>query len=124
MHVVAASPNFLSRAAVAPAVLEQERVLIRAAALAEHQKKCELAKANDKPAPAEPKAAALDKIVDGKLKKWLTEQILFEQTFVSADASAAQDTVEKVLTTAGVDAVGFARFTVGEGLNPIGSADK
>ncbi len=82
MHIVASSPTHLSRAAVPAAAVEKEREVIRAAALAEHAKKSAAAVSAGKPALPDPKPAQLDKLVDGKLKKWMQEQILLEQPFV------------------------------------------
>ncbi len=82
MHIVASSPSHLIRSDVPESAIAKERELIRATAATEHEKKSAAAVASGKPALPELKAAALDRSVDGKLKKWLTEQILSEQSFI------------------------------------------
>ena len=101
MQVAAASPAWLSREDIPPAVVEKEREIYRDQ-LADQKK----------PAPV------LDKIVEGKLEKFFGEQCLLEQPFIK-DASGktrVKDLVDGVNAKTGERVVvkRFARFQVGE----------
>ncbi len=94
MHVAAANPLALSRDALAPEVLEKERATQR-----------KLAEQEGKP------AAILDKMVEGRLKKYFQEVCLVEQPLVmDPDRS-----VEAAAKAAGARIVAFRRFQLGEG---------
>ncbi len=87
MHITAMNPIALDRSSVDPAVIEKER------AIAAEQVK-------DKP------ANIIDKIVDGKISKFLKDQCLVEQTFVKDDTK----TVGQALTDAAKAAGGTAKI--------------
>ena len=102
MQVAAANPTYVAREDVPGEVLEKEREIYRSQ-MADQKK------------PAQ----VIDKIVEGKLEKFFTEQCLLEQPFIK-DASGktkVKDLVDKV--NAGTkEKVGirrFARFQVGGG---------
>lgn len=99
MTIAANNPQYLSKADVPADIYNKEL---------EVQK--ELAKTDEKLAnkPAE----ALAKILDGKVTKILSEQILLEQQYV-LDPSK---TVNQVLVEAKNSVVKFVRYQVGEGL--------
>lgn len=72
---------------------------------AERGRLAEEAKASGKP------ASIIDKIVDGRLKTFYVEQgVLEEQAFVKDEAK----TVSKALSEAGLKAVGFTRWILGQ----------
>jgi len=101
MQVAAANPAYVAREDVPGAVLEKEREIYRGQ-LADQKK------------PAQ----VLDKIIEGKLEKFYTEQCLLEQPFVK-DASGktkVRDLVDGVNAKTGERIVvkRFARFQVGE----------
>jgi elongation factor Ts len=52
----------------------------------------------------------LEKIIEGKLKTWLAENVLVEQPFVKEDSK----TVGQLLQSAGLKMVHFVRYKVGE----------
>ena len=102
MQVAATNPAYVGREDVPATVLEKEREIYR-----------------EQMADQKKPPQVLDKIVEGKLEKFFTEQCLLEQVFIK-DASG--DTKVKEL----VDAINaktrervvvkrFARFQVGEG---------
>jgi elongation factor Ts len=108
MHVVAASPLFLDRTSVDAAALERERAIL-----------VEQATESGKPAPV------VEKMVEGRLKKYYGEVCLVEQTYmIEPDAGS----VAKVLAAAGeelgaeVSIAGFVRYAVGEGLEATAEA--
>ena len=102
MQVAAASPSYVAREDVPGDVLEKEREIYRSQ-MADQKK----------PAPV------IDKIVEGKLEKFFSEQCLLEQPFIK-DASGktrVTDLVDKV-NAATKEKIGvrrFARFQVGGG---------
>jgi elongation factor Ts len=95
MHVAAANPQFLSPADVPEATLAKEREILAAQAAAE-----------GKP------AAIVDRMVEGRLRKYLGEICLEGQPFVKDPDM----TVGKLLETAAAAVTGFLRFEVGEGI--------
>ncbi len=102
MHVAAASPTYVAREDVPAEVLDREREIYRAQM------------ADQKKPPH-----VLDKIVEGKLEKFFTEQCLLEQPFIK-DASGktrVRDLVDGLSAKTGERIVvrRFARFQVGEG---------
>jgi elongation factor Ts len=95
MHVAAVNPRV-----VAPADMPQE--------LVEKEKEIYTAQAKESGKPAE----IIDKMIGGRVKKFLAENSLLEQAFVK-DPDV---TVGKLVAAAGAEVVSFARFEVGEGI--------
>jgi len=95
MHVAASRPLCVKPSEVSAEVLDKEREIIRA-------------QSADSGKPA----AIIEKMVEGRLKKFLAEVTLIGQPFVK-DPDV---TVEKLLATSGADVLRFARFEVGEGI--------
>ncbi len=95
MHIAAANPASLSEADLDPAVVEKER-----------QIQIDIAKESGKP------DAVIEKMIVGRMKKFLSEVTLLGQNFViNPDL-----TVEAAAKEAGVDITGFVRLEVGEGI--------
>ncbi|UCE99710.1 MAG: elongation factor Ts [Planctomycetota bacterium] len=96
MHITATKPLALDKEGVSPKIIEREKAIF-----AEQVK--------GKP------ANIVEKIVEGKLKRFYTENCLLEQRFVKDDSK----TISQVLTEAGKQAGGearikrFVRFEVG-----------
>ena len=101
MHVAASSPSALSQADVDPAELERERnVLI------------EQARESGKPDDI------IEKMVEGRLRKYYQEICLMDQTFVidgESKVASAVAAAAKELGT-GITVKGFCRFALGEGV--------
>jgi elongation factor Ts len=102
MQVAASNPTYVCREDVPATVLEKEREIYRGQ-MADQKK----------PAPV------LDKIVEGKLEKFFSEQCLLEQPFIK-DATGkvrVKDLVDQVnaATKEKVVVKRFARFQVGGG---------
>jgi elongation factor Ts len=102
MQVAASNPSYVSREDVPATVLEKEREIYRGQ-MAEQKK----------PAPV------LDKIVEGKLEKFFSEQCLLEQPFIkdATGKTRVRDLVDQVnaATKEKVVVKRFARFQVGGG---------
>ncbi|MBI2158872.1 MAG: translation elongation factor Ts [Candidatus Rokubacteria bacterium] len=101
MQVAAANPSYVSRDDVPPDVVEKEREIYRGQ-LADQKKPPQV----------------IDKIIEGKLEKFYTEQCLLEQPFIK-DASGktkVKDLVDgvNVRTRERIAVKRFARFQVGE----------
>ncbi len=95
MHVAATRPEALDIDAVDPAALERERAVLT-----------EQARASGKP------EAIIEKMVEGRVRKYYEEVVLLEQVWVHDGESRVRAVVKK----AGVALTGFARFTLGEGI--------
>jgi len=95
MHIAATNPLCVSADEVPAATLEKEQEIFRAQAME-----------SGKPAPI------AEKIVAGRVRKYLEEVTLLGQAFVK-DSDV---TVQKLLAQAGAKIVRFARLEVGEGI--------
>ena len=95
MHVTAMRPLVVAPADVPEATVARERAIYEAQAAE-----------SGKP------ANIVEKMVEGRVRKFLAESSLTEQPFVK-DASTR---ISKLLKQAGATCTGFERFTVGEGV--------
>jgi elongation factor Ts len=95
MHVAAARPEALDVSAVDPAALEREKAVLS-----------EQARASGKP------EAIIEKMVEGRIRKYYEEVVLLEQVWVHDGESRVKAVVKK----AGAELTGFARFQLGEGI--------
>jgi elongation factor Ts len=102
MQVAAANPSFLSREDVPPAIVDKEREIYRGQ-MADQKKP----------------AAVLEKIIEGKLEKFYSEQCLLEQSYIKdpSGKTRVKELVDAVnaKTRERVVVKRFARFQVGEG---------
>jgi elongation factor Ts len=100
MHVAATRPEALDVSAVDPAALEREKAVLS-----------EQARASGKP------EAIIEKMVEGRIRKYYEEVVLLEQVWVHDGESRVRAVVQK----AGGKLTGFARFQLGEGIDkPVG----
>jgi elongation factor Ts len=95
MHVAASRPEALDIDAVEPAALERERAILS-----------EQARASGKP------EAIIEKMVEGRIRKYYEEVVLLEQVWVHDGESRVRAVAKK----AGVTLTGFVRFQLGEGI--------
>ncbi len=95
MHVAAARPDALDVNAVDPSALEREKAVLTEQALA-----------SGKP------PAVIEKMVEGRIRKYYEEVVLLEQVWVHDGESRVKAVVQK----AGLACSGFARFQLGEGI--------
>lgn len=95
MHIAASRPEAIDITGVDPAALEREKSVLS-----------EQARASGKP------EAIIEKMVEGRIKKYYEETVLLEQLWVHDGESR----VKAVLEKAGVKLHGFARFQLGEGI--------
>ena len=96
MHVAAANPVCVSREEIDPDLLEREREVARG-------------QAEGKP------AQAVEKIIEGKINKLLSENCLLEQAFVKNPDQTIQEVLTAMIAKMGENMVikRFARFQIG-----------
>ena len=95
MHIAAINPQYGTPAEVPAEVVEKEREIL-------------IAQAADSGKPAD----IVAKMIEGRVRKFLSEISLSEQAFVKDPDT----TVGKLLKQAGAELAGFVRFEVGEGI--------
>jgi len=101
MHVAAANPQFLTVASVDPAAVERERSVLAGQAAA-----------SGKP------PAVVEKMVQGRIRKYYEEVVLLEQVFVIDGETRIGKVLETAAAAAGapISVAGMARFALGEGI--------
>jgi elongation factor Ts len=95
MHVAASRPEALDIGAVDPASLERERAIL-----------IEQARVSGKP------ENIIEKMVEGRIRKYYEEVVLLEQVWVHDGESRVRAVAKK----AGVTLTGFVRYQLGEGI--------
>ncbi len=95
MHIAAANPQFVDRDAVPTEFVEKEKAIL-------------IAQAESSGKPAE----IIEKMIQGRLDKFLAEVTLLGQPFVKDP----DQKVEKLLADSGASVSGFVRYEVGEGI--------
>jgi elongation factor Ts len=103
MHIAAARPQAVSVDRLDPALVARERAIY-----------AEQARASGKP------ENILDKIVDGRMRKYHEEVVLLEQAFVIDTDLKVKDAIDRLAQKLGssVTVTGFERFGLGEGMAP------
>jgi elongation factor Ts len=97
MHITARNPVSGSKDDVPAATIAKETEIARDQTM------------NDPKNKTKP-ANIIDKIIEGKMKTWLAENVLLEQPFVKDDTK----TVGQLLASSGLKLVKFVRYKVGE----------
>jgi len=95
MHVAAVNPQVVSPTDMPDEVVAKEREIYAA-------------QAADSGKPAE----IVEKMIEGRIRKFLAENSLTEQAFVKDP----DQTVGNLVAAAGAEVVGFTRYEVGEGI--------
>jgi elongation factor Ts len=96
MHIAASTPEAIDIDSVDPAALAREKAVL-----------VEQARQSGRP------ENIIEKMVEGRIRKFYEEVVLLEQVWVHDGESR----VKAVLAKAGVKLVGFARFKLGEGID-------
>ncbi len=101
MHIAATNPQALDITSVDPAALAREKAILT-----------EQASTSGKP------AAVIEKMVEGRVRKYYEETVLLEQVYVVDGESRVKDVVAKAAKDLGVPVklVAFRRFALGEGI--------
>jgi len=101
MHIAAAEPRFARREEVTEDVLAQERAIYREQALE-----------SGKP------EQVVDKIVDGKMEKFYSQNVLLDQAFIKDPDQTVGELITAAVAKMGenIQLRRFSRFKLGEGL--------
>lgn len=99
MHIAALDPRYVRREEVTPEMLEKERDIYKAQALA-----------TGKP------EAVVEKIVSGKMEKFYEENCLYEQHYIKDESVSIGEMIAQAVAKLGenISIRRFARFKVGE----------
>lgn len=95
MHIAAVNPQVVSAADMPEELVAKEKEIF-------------MAQAQDSGKPAD----IIEKMIGGRIKKFLAENSLLEQSFVKEP----DITVGKLVSSAGAEVISFVRFEVGEGI--------
>jgi elongation factor Ts len=103
MHIAALDPRYVRREDVTPEMLEKEREIYKAQALA-----------TGKP------EAVVEKIVNGKMEKFYEENCLYEQHYIKDESVTIGEMITQAISKLGenISIRRFVRFKVGEGSGP------
>ena len=101
MHIAAASPHAVSRDSLDQAMVERERAVL-----------AEQARAEGKP------EKIIEKMIEGRLRKFFEEVVLLEQTWILDGESRVKAVLESLTAELGtpVSVSGFVRYQLGEGI--------
>jgi elongation factor Ts len=99
MHIAAMNPIAIDREGISPDVIEKEREILRAEAAA-----------SGKP------EKVMDKIVEGRLEKFFTEQCLLEQAYIKNPDISVKDLLTDTIAKVGenITVRRFTRYQLGE----------
>jgi elongation factor Ts len=102
MHVAAANPQYLDQTSVPAAALDRERAILR-----------------DQAATTGKSADIVEKMVEGRLRKFYEDTVLIDQVFVIDGETRVGKVVEAAAKTAGkpIKITAFIRFALGEGID-------
>ncbi|TVU06525.1 hypothetical protein EJB05_49746, partial [Eragrostis curvula] len=108
MHIVAAKPLFVSKELVSAAAVENEREILRTQAQSSGKSQM-----------------AMDKMVEGRLRKYFEEVVLMEQKYVVNDSTNIKTVLNDLSKEVGckVTVGNFIRMEVGEGIGRSETAD-
>jgi elongation factor Ts len=102
MHIAASRPEALDITGVDSAALEREKAVL-------------IAQAREPKRPEN----IIEKMVEGRIRKYYEEVVLLEQVWVHDGESR----VKAVLAKSGIKLLGFARFLLGEGIDKAQDSD-
>ena len=102
MHVAAATPLYLDVASVSAGALDRERAILR-----------------EQAAGSGKSEAIVERMVEGRLRKFYEETVLLEQIFVIDGENRVSQVVEAAAKAAGkpIKIAGFVRMQLGEGID-------
>jgi elongation factor Ts len=108
MHIAAASPQYLDTGSVPSVALDRERAVLR-----------EQASTTGK------SADIVERMVEGRLRKFYEESVLLDQVYVIDGESRVGKVVEAAAKSAGapIKIAGFVRFALGEGVDRPAEAE-
>lgn len=101
MHVAATNPESLDVTSLDPALIEREKAVLR-----------------DQAAQSGKPADIIEKMLEGRIRKFYEEVVLMEQTFIMDSETKISKVLENAAKDMGapVKLVGFTRFMLGDGI--------
>ena len=108
MHIAATNPQAVTADKIDPAVVEREKAIF-----------ADQARASGKP------ENIIEKMVEGRLRKFYEEAVLLEQVFVVDTDKRVKEAVQAAAKEAGagIEVVAFVRMALGEGVEKGGGDD-
>jgi elongation factor Ts len=108
MHVAAANPQYLDVASVPAAALDRERAVLR-----------------DQAGTTGKSADIVERMVEGRLRKFYEDSVLLDQVYVIDGESRISKVIEAAANSAGspIKIAGFIRFALGEGVERTAEAE-
>jgi len=108
MHVAASAPQSVDVASLSADVVERERAVLT-----------EQARESGRP------EEIIQKMVDGRMRKFYQDSVLLEQTWVHDGDLTVGKALEAVAKDigAGIEVAGFERFVLGDGIEPAAEED-
>jgi elongation factor Ts len=108
MHIAAANPQWVRSEEVTPEILAKEKEI----AVAQMQ-------ASGKP------QAVLEKIAEGKLKKFYEDNCLLQQPFVKEPSKSIEQLLKEAIATLGenISVRRFVRYALGEGIKEVSAEE-
>lgn len=108
MHVAAANPQYLDVASVPAAALDRERAVLR-----------------DQAGTTGKSADIVERMVEGRLRKFYEDSVLLDQVYVIDGESRISKVIEAAAHSAGspIKIAGFVRFALGEGVERTAEAE-
>ena len=108
MHIAATNPQAVTADKIDPAVVEREKAIF-----------ADQARVSGKP------ETIIEKMVEGRLRKFYEEAVLLEQVFVVDTDKRVKEAVQAAAKEAGagIEVVAFVRMALGEGLEKGGGDD-
>ena len=104
MHIAATNPLSISIDGIPKDTLDRERKIL-----------IEEARESGKP------EEIIEKIIEGRLKKFYQESVLLEQTYVIDGESKVSDVLTSLKSP--IDVIDFVRFELGEGIEKVSAED-
>lgn len=115
MHIAAANPRWVTPDEVPAEAIAKEKDIIIGTVAAQYEAACAQALEAGRPAPAPKPAAAIEKIIEGKVAAFLADNCLVNQKFVKNPDLTINDLLIAIVQKLGENTrVGrFSRFQIG-----------
>lgn len=115
MHIAAANPRWVTPAEVPAEAIAKEKEIILGTVAAQHEAAVATALEAGRPAPQPKPAAAIEKIVEGKIASFLADNCLVNQKFVKNPDVTINDLLTAFVQKLGENTVigRFTRYQIG-----------
>ena len=115
MHIAAANPRWITSAEVPAEAIAKEKEIILGVIEEQYKQACITAQEAGRPAPQPKPAAAVEKIIEGKIASFIADNCLLSQPFVKNPDQTVNDLITAFVQKLGENTkVGrFVRFQIG-----------